>query len=121
MGASASEGSIGRVQIVAYDEDRPFEAAAIIEKASSLSLSSEKSQEKTVHVNVHEGSTPLGPESQQSYLVDWDGEADQTHPQNWQRRRKWIVMALGLCSSLVRSTSDFADAVQSPHSPLCRL
>jgi hypothetical protein len=78
MGVSASEESTRRVELV-YHEDRPFESASIIEKASSLSLSLEKSQEKTAHINVHEGLAPLGclssaasPESQQPYLVDWD-------------------------------------------------
>lgn len=31
-------------------------------------------------------------------LVEWEGDDDPCHPQNWKRRRKWIAIALGMYS-----------------------
>lgn len=46
------------------------------------------------HVAEHEG-------LDQSFVVDFDGEDDPSHPKNWSRRQKWTLV-------MIVSTLDFA-------------
>ena len=125
MNAPMSQEVIERVQPGAYNESGRLEAAVFEEKPSPPSSSLEQNKEKTAHEHVHEVphlprlSSSADSESIEPHLVDWDGEADQNHPLNWQRWRKWKVIALGPHQHFQR-ISDPADAVQSPQSNSCR-
>src|SRR5690348_9024023 len=116
MGAPKSIEPSVLVRAAACGGTDAFDAASIVEKASSLASSPEQTQEKdplpTNSVSRGYLSLTPGSESHDSFLVDWDGENDQSHPHNWETRRKWTAMALGpyLCMIAVPY---FADMLQS--------
>ena len=93
-----------------------FDAASGIEKASSEPSIREGWQEKLADTDVHEIQDPeecvaaapsrLHSSDQGRYLVQWHGDADSDHPQNWTGRRKWTAMFLGRSLISTYSTID---------------